>query len=417
MKRYAKDKNLLTPPPVEQIEVSHKNVKLRVILFVSFLVLAIICFSVVLTILLRVQAGWFSVTPNPSSKQNCGGEFVFTYYFSKDQDKKYRQNVALKYTDATEYAYKVFYASEEIEGMNNLHSLNAHPGKELEIPALLYRALKAFDDANNRFLYYAPIYAVYQEMFGCENDSDAEKLDPAKNEQIKAYFDKMIALVSDPSNVRIEFSEGNVVKLVVSDEYKAAFGDRTPVYIDFFWTKNAFAIDYIANTMLGEGYDKGVISSYDGFTRNLSESHDDLQANVFDKTAKEPIVAGRMAYKQKLSVVMLKDYQLAKKEEGYYTYEDGTVRTHFIDVTSGENVSAIGTYTAYSSSKTCAEIVMDILPLYLAPALDSDKVAALKGNGIYSLYCKDGKIVSNDASLTINPIEREDGTYQVQRID
>ena len=79
MKRYAKDKNLLTPPPVEQIEVSHKNVKLRVILFVSFLVLAIICFSVVLTILLRVQAGWFSVTPNPSSKQNCGGEFVFTY--------------------------------------------------------------------------------------------------------------------------------------------------------------------------------------------------------------------------------------------------------------------------------------------------------------------------------------------------
>lgn len=417
MKRYAKDKNLLTPPPVEQIEVSHKNVKLRVILFVSFLVLAIICFSVVLTILLRVQAGWFSVTPNPSSKQNCGGEFVFTYYFSKDQDKKYRRNVALKYTDATEYAYKVFYVSEEIEGMNNLHTLNAHPGEELEIPALLYRALKAFDDANNRFLYYAPIYAVYQEMFGCENDSDAEKLDPTKNEQIKAYFDKMIALVSDPSNVRIEFLEGNVVKLVVSDEYKAAFGDRTPVYIDFFWTKNAFAIDYIANTMLGEGYDKGVISSYDGFTRNLSESHDDLQANVFDKTAKEPIVAGRMAYKQKLSVVMLKDYQLAKKEEGYYTYEDGTVRTHFIDVTSGENVSAIGTYTAYSSSKTCAEIVLDILPLYLAPALDSGKVADLKGNGIYSLYCKDGKIVSNDASLTINPIEREDGTYQVQRID
>lgn len=157
--------------------------------------------------------------------------------FSKDQDKKYRRNVALKYTDATEYAYKVFYASEEIEGMNNLHTLNAHPGEELEIPALLYRALKAFDDANNRFLYYAPIYAVYQEMFGCENDSDAEKLDPAKNEQIKAYFNKMIALVSDPSNVRIEFSEGNVVKLVVSDEYKAAFGDRTPVYIDFFWTK------------------------------------------------------------------------------------------------------------------------------------------------------------------------------------
>ena len=110
-------------PPVEQVEVSNKNVKLRVVLFVLFLVLAIVCFAVVMVVLLRVEAGWFAITTDPSSTKNCGGEFVFTYYFDKNQDKNYRQSVASKYTEASEYAYKVFYASEEVDGMNNLFYL------------------------------------------------------------------------------------------------------------------------------------------------------------------------------------------------------------------------------------------------------------------------------------------------------
>lgn len=416
MKRYAKDKNLLTPPPVEQVEVSNKNIKLRVVLFVLFLVLAIVCFAVVMVVLLRVEAGWFAITPDTSSTKNCGGEFVFTYYFDKNQDKKYRQSVASKYTEAIEYAYKVFYASEEVDGMNNLFYLNTHPNEEVQVPALLYRSLKAFDDAGNRFLYYAPIYAYYEEMFTCIHDNDAERFDPTKNESVKTYFDTLISLIADENNVKLEFLDGNVVKLVVSDEYKNAFGENTPVYLDFFWTKNAFVIDYIASTMTDAGYDKGIISSYDGFTRNLSEAHDELQANVFDKTDDGAIVAGRLAYKQQISVVMLKDYAISKDEDGYYVYEDGTSRSHFVNVENGENVSAISTYTAYSATKTCSQIVLEILPLYLAYSFDTDKVASAKEGGIFSIYCKDGKILCNDENMTINPIERESGTYVVERI-
>ena len=416
MKRYAKDKSLLTPPPVEQVEVSNKNVKLRVVLFVLFLVLAIVCFAVVMVVLLRVEAGWFAITPDASSTKNCGGEFVFTYYFDKNQDKKYRQGVALKYTEASEYAYKVLYSTEQVDGINNLYYLNTHPNEEVQVPALLYRSLKAFEDANNRFLYYAPIYAYYKEMFTCIHDNDAERFDPTKNADVRAYFDKMIAFAADDAHVHIEFSDGNIVKLVVSDEYKNAFGAQTATYLDFFWTRNAFAIDYIASTMADAGYDKGVISSYDGFTRNLSEAHDELQANVFDKTADGAIAVGRMSYKQQMSVVMLKDYAVSKSEDGYYTYEDGTVRTHFINASTGENISAINTYTAYSVTKTCSQIVIDILPIYLADSFDDAKVAAAKANGILSVFCKDGKIVTNDENLTINPIERESGTYFVERI-
>lgn len=64
--------------------------------------------------------------------------------------------------------------------MNNLFYLNTHPNEEVQVPALLYRSLKALDDAGNRFLYYAPIYAYYEEMFTCIHDNDAERFDPTK---------------------------------------------------------------------------------------------------------------------------------------------------------------------------------------------------------------------------------------------
>ena len=92
------------------------------------------------------------------------------------------------------------------------------------------------------------------------------------------------------------------------------------------------------------------------------------------------------------------------------------MRTYFINASTGENISAINTYTAYSVTKTCSQIVIDILPIYLADSFDDTKVAAAKANGILSVFCKDGKIVTNDEHLTINPIERESGTYLVERI-
>ena len=87
-----------------------------------------------------------------------------------------------------------------------------------------------------------------------------------------------------------------------------------------------------------------------------------------------------------------------------------------MNVENGENVSAISTYTAYSATKTCSQIVLEILPLYLADSFDTDKVASAKEGGIFSIYCKDGKILCNDENMTINPIERESGTYDVERI-
>ena len=58
----------------------------------------------------------------------------------------------------------------------------------------------------------------------------------------------------------------NQVCLHVSDAYQAYAAEMGyTAYLDFFWMKNAFLIDYLADTIRGEGYQLGIISSKDGF--------------------------------------------------------------------------------------------------------------------------------------------------------
>lgn len=420
MKRYARNKNLLNPKPVEQIEVQQKHVKLRVVAFVCFIALAIACFAIVLSLLLKVEAGWVSISVNTDSA-NASGEFVFSYYFDKSQDKHYRSAVQQKYTDASVYAYNVFCQSEQLGGLNNLHYLNAHPNEEMQIPELLYGAIKAFEDAESRFLYYAPIYERYDALISMTNDYDAALCDPTKNDDVKKYVEKMIEFAKSETHVKVELLENNTVKLVVSDEYRNAFGDMTSTYIDFSWTKNAFVVDYIAENMIASGYSCGVISSYDGFTRNLDDAQDTLNANIIDVTTSENgkksiAHVATISYTQKTSVVMLKSYPISSSEDGFYIYEDGSVRSRFVSMQDGMNASAISMFTAYSQSKSCADITLNIIPVYLAQTLDKDALKAIKADGIFSLYCENNKVCCNDKSMKITPVEREGGTYGVECI-
>lgn len=418
MKRYSKNKSSIAPPPVESVEVSTRHVRLRTVLLVAFVAVAIACFAVVLVSLLKVDAGWTTLKED-TTLASCGDDFVFSYYFEEKQDKHYRQGVADKYTNACVYAYNVFCDYEQLGGLNNLFYLNAHPNEELEVPSLLYRAIEAFETSGSRFLYYAPIYDCYNALFTMTSDANAALCDPSKNSALKAYVDNILPFVKDENHVRIELLGDNRLKLVVSEKYQAAFGDNARVYIDFLWTKNAFIIDYIADTMLTSGLSRGIISSYDGFTRNLCETQEVFSANIFDLATDDNgsslvLGAGTMSYSQRLSVVMLKSYPVSGNEYGYYTYEDGSVRSRFISPESGENISAISTYTAFSRSKSCAQIALEIIPLYLSDELSLEKIAELKSEGVYSLYCENGAIKTNSDELVITPLERESGTYSVE---
>lgn len=420
MKRYSKDKNLSNPRPVEQVEVSSKHVKLRTVLFILFVGIAIACFAVVLVLMLKLDAGWFTIGVD-SSDANCGGDFVFSYYFDEDDDKYYRQAVQSEYTNASVYAYNAFCSYEQVGDAFNLYYLNTHPNEEIQVSPLLYRSIKAFEDSGSRFLCYAPVYEVYQSLFSQNSDEDAALCDITKNAELKEYIDNLLTYIKDENHVHVEFFDDYKIKLVVSDDYMHAFGENTPVYIDFSWTKNAFVIDYIADTLIKSGYEKGIISSYDGFARNLCEQDDTLNANIFDYAPNADgnnvvVGVGTMSYTQKMAIVMLKNYPISDDENGYYVYEDKSVRHKFISLDTCESVSAINSFTAYSTTHSCAQIVLKTIPVYIAEELDLSKLSALKNEGIFSMYLRDNTVFINDENMQITPLERESGTYIVERV-
>ena len=74
------------------------------------------------------------------------------------------------------------------------------------------------------------------------------------------------AFTQNPDDISLELSGENQVCLHVSDAYQAYAAEMGyTAYLDFFWMKNAFLIDYLADTIRGEGYQLGIISSKDGF--------------------------------------------------------------------------------------------------------------------------------------------------------
>ena len=74
------------------------------------------------------------------------------------------------------------------------------------------------------------------------------------------------AFTQNPDDISLELPGENQVCLHVSDAYQAYAAEMGyTAYLDFFWMKNAFLIDYLADTIRGEGYQLGIISSKDGF--------------------------------------------------------------------------------------------------------------------------------------------------------
>ncbi len=420
MKRYVKNKDRQTPTPVNQVEVSNKHVKLRTILFILFVVLATVFFAIALVLLLKVEPGWYSLKVD-SSEYNNGDEFDFYYYFGDNDDKDYRQSVQKKYTEANVYAYNIFCDLYQIDDTKNLYYLNTHPNQEIQVPGLLYRSLKTFEDSGNRFLYYAPVRQVYNTLLTADNDDIASSCDITQNNELRAYVEKLISYIENEENVKLEFYPNNTIKLFVSDSYLNEFKDEGLVYIDFSWTKNAFIIDYIADSMTSAGYVNGVISSKDGFTRNLSKRDETYTSILYDFVCEDSganyaMGIGEIKYYQKLSFVSLRNYPISSGEDGYYVYEDGTIRTLFVDFSSGENISAVNGLTAYSELMNCVDMVINLIPIYLNDELDMSKLDLLSNNGLFILYCEDSTIKTNGNLVELIPLDRGDLTYEVENI-
>ncbi|MBD5394387.1 MAG: hypothetical protein HDR71_08965 [Lachnospiraceae bacterium] len=401
-----KGRDLPHPKPVSKIELPSEHGRLRLILTVLFLVIGAFFIAYGVANLSSKDPGWNEIEVN-SSELNCGGDFVFLYCLGKDGASAKTENKELTalYSDAAEYAFQMFTNDVGYENVHNIYYISRHPNEEMEIDDVLYKAFSLIRESGDRSLYLAPIYEQYDGLFHCTEEYQAVEYDPYLDQEVADYYATIARFANDEQMIDLELLGENRIVLRVAEEYLTfASENEIESFIDFYWMKNAFIADYLAEEILSAGYSRGCISSVDGFTRNLDHSGETYSYTFYDRTDSMIYPAANVQYSGPSGIVYLHDYALNSEQLLFYVYKSGEIRTPYLDAQDGFCKSACSDLVCYSSEFGCSEILLRMLPVYIADTLQKDSLAELAGEEIFSIYSENGRICYNDAGCSITEI-------------
>ena len=405
-KRKDRDENIT-------LELSKKNLKARSIAFILLAALALTAFGYGLSSLLSTEKGWKEIEANSTSELNCATEFVFMYNLGASGESATAENkaITLVYTDAVVDGYQLFTNDESYVGINNIRYINEHPNEEIEVHEALYEAFSTIKEYENRNIYLAPVYAQYDDIFYAGDDFEAMDYDPYQNEEVAAYYKEIASYANDVDAIDLELLGDNKIRLNVSEEYLAyAEENYITSFIDFAWMKNAFVTDFLADYMISKGYTLGTISSYDGFSRSLDNSGNSYSFNIYDKVGESLYGAGIMQYKGAQSIVFMYNYPINSMDANrFYTLENGEIRNFYLDTLDGKCKSSVNNLISYSDTADCAEVLMQMIPVYITDSFDSAKISEMQANDVYSIYCDKHVIYHNDKDITFTQLYNRSG--------
>lgn len=395
--------------PVIRAELSDKNRTLRWILIIGFLVIALISLVIGLRAALVTEPGW-ELVESASTEVNCSADFVVSYCYGQTEEdaSTEKKRLTLLYSDAAEDAYRIF--TEELQRINE--SIN----QPVTVDPALYDALTLVEQYDNRFVYLAPVYAEYNRIFLSSTEQEAADFDPNQNPELVEYIAQAAAFANDSSMVDLELLADGQVRLNVSDAY-VSFAQQYEIteFLDFGWMTNAFVADYLADVLARNGFTNGFVSSYDGFTRNLDNRGEQFSLNLFDRQDTSIYLSAIMQYNRPISIVFLRDFPMSPKDSfHYYAFSNGRVVTTFVDPADGMSKSSVSSLTGYSYDLGCAEVLLQLAPVFVSDMLDADALEELTTAGIHSLWFDGRVLYCNDADLCVKLNESSGIDYTVQ---
>ena len=412
MSRFSRGDKTPRVKPVQKKELDEKNIPLRIVLVGICIAIAVASIGWGMSKLLSTEAGW-QIIEVDCETVNCSQDFILNYDFTDDGQSatvRQRQLVVL-YSDACEKAHWLFTTDEAAEDFGNMFAVNQAVNQTVSVDPVLYEAFELMAQKNSRELYLAPVYAVYDDLIVSESDVMAAVFDPAQNPEMSAYVAEIAEFAGDPNMIDLELLGDNQVRLKVSDAYLAyAEENEISVFVDFHWMTNAFITDYLADLLLENGFSTGYIASHDGFTRNLDTRGNAYSVNIFNRQGEQAYAAGEMIYRSSAALVSLRDFPLSDRDQwSYYRWSDGHITNTFVDIADGRSKAALDTLMTYAYGKSCGEVLLEMLDVYVADDLEEGKLETLAKQGLYSVWCRDRVICYNEAGLVISNLFEKDG--------
>lgn len=384
----------MTRRPPKKIEVDTGNFKVRIILLIICVIAAAVFLGRGLHQLVNRQTGWQQVE-STTKEVNCSADFSLNYYFGDagfSASAEYRQ-IAVLYSEACEEGYRYFHREGELNSLR--------PNETVTVSAPLYKALETVEKAGDRSLYLAPVYAEYDRIFLCETEAEAALYDPYGDEELAAYIREVMSFCSDPDMIGLKLLDGSAVRLEVAEEY-LAFAEENGIeeFLDFGWMKNAFIADHMAEKLIANGFTRGYIASFDGFTRNLDESGTRYSQNIFVRNENLVDMPAVMEYEGPMSIVSLRDYPMGDIDRWhYYAFSDGRVVSVYLDPVTGGNRFACHELLGFSKEKSCAEVLMETKALWMADTLDKTRLSGT--DGIDFVWSDDGSLRCSSEAVTL----------------
>jgi len=399
--------------PVQRVELSEANVKLRLILIVVLLAVAVVAIVIGFSSALKTEPGWQRIEVQ-STQLNCGEDFVLDYDFTNAgsaASAEFKKLTTL-YSAACEDAFRIFSPDVQGNGFANVHDLNFRPNETVTVEPVLYNALTMIQQHQNRSIYLGGIYTEYERIFRAETEVEAASYDPAQNGEQLEYVTQLAAFASDPAMIDVQLLGENQVKLQVSDEYlEFARMYEIENLIDFGWVKNAFIADYLAQVLTDNGYTDGYLASFDGFTRNLDTRGNTYSVNVFDRCGSDIYLPAVMTYQAPSSLVFLRDYPMGKADVWhYYAFQNGRIASILIDPSDGMNKAAVDSLLSYGN-QSCAQLLLQIAPVFVADEFSEASLQAMASNGIHSIWCEEQSVFYTDEAVVLTIQPQEELTY------
>lgn len=257
----------------EELTVSTSHVKLRVVLFILVLIVAVGAFSYGFAQIGHKDPGYYEITVLPNDEApmySVGLELVY-YFDGKSNDIKAEMN-ALKsvYADALMWSYKLLDENRTYPGFTNIASLNEAPGQTMEVGAelasVLADAWERTKAGGNYSVVAGAVSAAWTEILSLD---EADEFLTAEN---LSRIEALAAQTADLS--QFSFSrEGNAVCFSVSEDYRTflAAGEYSGTVLSLGILRDAYRLELIRDRLESMGYTQGYLTTDSGITVCLSD--------------------------------------------------------------------------------------------------------------------------------------------------
>lgn len=380
-----------------KIQLPEGRLGLRLALVIVLIALAVGSFALGINSIFSTEAGLAEVSAL-SGEMNAGESFTFYYYLGYDGTNATDERRTLRslYTEAATDALELFGADIESETVG-LCYISRHPNEDIEVGQALYSAFELLEESGTRYHYLAPLYAQYHALCSSQSDVEAAQYDPRLDAAQGEFFARTAAFASDEGSVDIELLGEGRVRLSVSEEY-LAFAQENGIssFVDLGWMENAFIADYIAGALIEAGYTRGALISDDGFMRCLDgETGTEYSFGFSHREGNAVTNLATLHFSGSVSLACLRDYPAAGSgAAGYYQYEDGSLRSSYLDTADGLDRCCVPELCASSFDTGCAGLALKLAPLFIAGSLDAEALEMLEIAGITVYYTSNGALCS-----------------------